>query len=117
MEEIEHCLEAAHLVIDAVAQKVSRNSVGEQKLIKSSIALMLYLIAKLDTVKFSQNASEDFNQGGEMKDRALKRIHLLLSNWMRSGIGSRFGMRDSPELELKVLIIKNPTCGLAVQNK
>ena len=100
MEELEHCLEAAHLVIDAVTQKVSGISEREQKSIKSSIALMLYFIAEL--VKFSQNASEDFNQGGEMKDHALKKIHLLLSNWMRRGMGSRFGVRYPPELELKV---------------
>ena len=94
IEELDHCLEAAHLVIDTVRVKLREIDENHKKSIKSSIALMLYLIAKLDSVHSSQHVAEDLKEiRVGMKNSALKKISTLLKNWIRCGrMGDGFGL-------------------------
>ena len=107
MEELDHCLEAAHLVIDTVRVRLREINENHKKSIKSSIALMLYLIAKLDSVRSSQNVTEDLKETRVgMKNSALEKICILLKDWIQRGrIGAGFGLGyfSSPEPELEVI--------------
>ena len=89
MEELDHCLEAAHFVLKAVGERLTGISINEQRSLKSSIALMLCLTARLDTVQ-SSPSSTDIKQ---MKEKALESIRDLLNDWIRRAgvIGPRFG--------------------------
>ena len=89
MEELDHCLEAAHFVLKAVGERLTGISKNEQRSLKSSIALMLYLTARLDSVQ-SSLSSTDIKQ---MKEMALESIHKLLNEWIHRGgvIGPYFG--------------------------
>lgn len=107
MEELDQCLETAYLLYDAVEHQLRGTHMNDQKSIRSSIALMLYLIAKLDTVQSSQNS----DNVQEMKDKAFGAIHKLLNDWI-SVIGQKFGgiygkmlISGNPELELKVILV------------
>ena len=109
MEQLDHCLEAAHLVVAAVEPRLSGVSMNVQKSFRSSAALMLYLIAKLDSFQSSQDSSVA-KQAGEMKARGLHVIHRVLIGWLhRSTLGVKFGdiygqslISSKHELELKV---------------
>ena len=58
MEQLDHCLEAAHLVVAAVEPWLTGVVFKTvQKSFRSSAALLLYLIAKLDNFQFSQDSS------------------------------------------------------------
>ena len=66
---------------------------------------MLYLIARLDNVQSSQNATEDLARTKSgMKNKALETIGEVLKNWIKRGnMGSGFGLGVySPEPELEV---------------
>ena len=105
MEELEHCLEAAHLILNVVHDKVREIDDNYKKSIKSSVGLMLYLIAKLDNVQSFQNATEDLAQTkSEMKNHALETISEVLKNWILLGkLGPGFGYGVySPKPELEV---------------
>lgn len=84
INQLEHCIEAAHLVALAVEEKLTGNSKNHQKLIKSSVALMLYLLGKLDNFHFSQDSSIT-KLVGEMKLCGLQKIHQCLSQWLQHG--------------------------------
>ena len=110
MEQLDHCLEAAHLVVAAVEPWLSGVVFKTvQKSFRSSAALMLYLIAKLDSFQFSQDSSVS-KQAGEMKARGLHIIHKVLMGWLQqSMLRDRFGgiygqslNNSKHELELKV---------------
>ena len=106
MEELDHCLEAAHVVINVVQNRLKNTDDNNKKSLKSSVALMLYLMAKLDTVQSSQNTIEDLKQTrAGMKNSALEAISRLLKNWMQhGGMGTRFGLLYSPEVEIEVIL-------------
>ena len=89
MEELDHCLEAAHFVLKAVEQRLTGISMNEQRSLKSSVALMLCLTARLDNVQ-SLLSSTDIKQ---MREKALESIHVLLNDWIcQAGvIGPQFG--------------------------
>ena len=58
MEQLDHCLEAAHLVVAAVEPWLTGVVFKTvQKSFRSSAALLLYLIANLDSFQFSQDSS------------------------------------------------------------
>ena len=107
MKQLEHCLEAAYRVLLAVEQRLTGTSVNELKSIRSSVALLLYLIAKLDTVQSSQDSS-DAKQSSEMKEHNLHVIHGMLNTWLQRRVGPKFGgmygvmNTGSAEVELKV---------------
>ena len=110
MKLLKHCLWAAHNVIVAVEQRLSGTSMNEVKSIRSSVGLILHLIAKLDTVKSSQDSS-DAKQASEMKQDGLHKVREMLNEWLRqkSLMGSTFGgihgeklNTGNPKLELKV---------------
>ena len=84
MEELDHCLEAAHFLIIAVQQRLREIDDIHKKSIKSLIALMLYLMTKLDTVQSSQNTTEDLKHTrAGMKSNALEKISCLLKKSMQ----------------------------------
>ena len=89
MEELDHCLEAAHFVLETVEQRLTGISINEQRSLKSSVALLLCLTARLDTVQ-SSPSSTDIKQ---MREKALEGIHKLLNDWIRREgvIGPHFG--------------------------
>lgn len=84
MEQLEHCIEAACLVRLAVKKKVTGDSKNERKLMRSSIALTLYLLGKLNNFQSSQKTSIA-NQAGEMRTHGLKQINRFLSWWLQCG--------------------------------
>ena len=84
INQLEHCIEAAHLVALAVEEKVAGTSKNEQKLIKSSVALMLFLLGKLDNFHSSQDSSIT-KLAGDMKICGLQKIHQCLSQWLQRG--------------------------------
>ena len=108
MEELDHCLEAAHFLIIAVQQRLREIDDIHKKSIKSLIALMLYLMTKLDTVQSSQNTTEDLKHTrAGMKSNALEKISCLLKKSMqrgRMGVGFGFGVYCSTEPELEVIL-------------
>ena len=109
MEQLDHCLEAAHLLVAAVEPRLTGVSMNVRKSFRSSTALMLYLIAKLDSFQSSQDSSIA-KQAGEMKARGLHVIHKALMGWLQqSMLRDRFGdiygqtlFNTKHELELKV---------------
>lgn len=91
--QLEHCFEGAHLVFAAVEQRLTGSSQNEMKAVKSSIALMLYLLAKLHLSQGSQGL-QTADQVAQMRVCARKSIQDLLENWiMRGGVigSSKFG--------------------------
>ena len=84
INQLEHCIEAAHLVALAVEEKLAGSSKKDQKLIRSSVDLMLYLLGKLDNFHSSQDSSIA-KQAGEMKACGLQKIHQGLSQWLQLG--------------------------------
>ena len=104
MEELDHCMEAAHLVVNAVQSRLDDIDDNHKKSIRSSIALMLYLMEKLDSVQSSHYTAEQIEQTRVgMKKKALETISKLLKNWMQYGrMGTSFGCLFSPDVEIKV---------------
>ena len=84
INQLEHCIEAAHLVALAVEKKLAGNSKNDQKLIRSSVTLILYLLGKLDNFRTSQDSSIT-KLAGEMKICGLQKIHQYLSQWLQRG--------------------------------
>ena len=110
MDQLDHCLEAAHLVVAAIEPQLTVvGSKNVQKSFRSSAALMLYLIAKLDSFQTSQDSSVA-KQASEMKARGLHVIHKVLMGWLQqSMLRDRFGgiygqtlISSKHEMELKV---------------
>ena len=85
MNQLEHCIDAAHLVGLAVEKKLTGLfGINEQKMMRSSVALMLYLLGKIENFLISQDRSIAM-QAGQMKTCGLHKICQGLSKWLQHG--------------------------------
>ena len=86
---MDHCLEGAHLVLEALSKKQIKASKLHLKVIRSSIALVLSLMFRIGSM--SQDNGELDQRLTLMKKTVVEAIHEFVNKWIKRVVGSVFG--------------------------
>ena len=86
---LDHCLEGASLLLKTLSKKEIKSSNLHLKVIRSSIALILSLMSRVDSM--SKGSQEVDQVVTSLKIAAVAMIHDFLNTWIKRVIGSVLG--------------------------
>ena len=84
----DHCLEGASLLLKTLSKKEIKASNLHLKVMRSSIALVLSLMSRIDSVS---KGSQEVDQGVTLMKKAAVELHDFLNTWVKRVIGSVLG--------------------------